>query len=969
MDDLSGLDWSSTTGKPAPKAPSIPAGANYYGSMQQTPSPFLSGRNTPLSAQATQQTTPTPPPAKAAAAAPTKTAPAADSFSNLLNFGGPAKSTANLSLREQQERLEAEKRRKAEEQRKNAASHFGNGQFLDALGSGSGSGSRNASPSLAAPPRHPPAPQNGSKANDDDDLFAAFNSETKVDNASHYPPPPDLSDPSAWGQPGASSSKAGLGDDDDDPFGLNQIKSKAPAPVLHTADDDDFLGDLGKPVEEVRRKQPTPPQPSAPEPGKPIEGPDSSSEDEAPPRPPRGAAAQQQPDEFDRAVEQLTGYGFSEEDAQRGLTESGAGLNVQAAANWLLDDAHRRAKAKAQGREPSPSRPIQRREGASRDASRRGDNRSPANEDLARSASAMGSSIFKTANSLWKTGKKQVAQAYAEFNQDGDPNQPKWMRSAQTDHHQPPRRPAVEKDVTDEAMMLEGGGRPERRGTPRAAASTPRHEPERQSSRGPPQPGSTASSGRSTPVPRWQQPSGPMIPDSRSRASKLAAEDDASTYVSPNRRRRPAAAQPAAPPQEEPDLLFNSRAPEPKASLPQRPAPQTRPAQPASRPSPQPTPKPTPRPARQIPAVSSVAVQQSTKHRLAGTQHFKRGDYAAAHASYSNSLSGIPDNHPLVIVLLTNRALTSLKTGEPKKAVEDSDAAIKVIGPSGGQGEQVSVVGETGAEEQRDMRDLYGKALSRKAEALEQMERWSDAGAVWQVAVEAGVSGSTAIAGRQRCQNALAPKPKPKPSGAAAPVRRPAATRPPATTAAAAKGSSEAVERLRKQNIAAAAEDDEKFALSEKVDARIAAWRDGKRDNLRALLGSLDTVLWENSGWKKVGLHEVVMANKVKIVYMKAIAKTHPDKVRCAEPRRDESRANTWYSCPRTQAPRCGSSRRLCLRHSTRAGTSSRRRTGCEETQQRGLTHITQGEGTAPIWAWGAGRHTETPSGLFRKSP
>jgi hypothetical protein len=885
MDDLSGLEWSSTAGKPAPKAPSIPAGANYYGSMQQTPSPFLSGRNTPLSAQATQQKTPTPPPAKAQAPA----AAPADSFSNLLNFGSSAKPTANLSLREQAERLEAEKRKKAEEQRKNAAAQFGNGQFLDSLGSGSVS--RTSSPAAAAAPLRfqPPAPQNGTKANDDDDLFAAFNSETKVDNASHYPPPReskaspanapglDLSSPSAWGQAG-SSNKATLGDDDDDPFGLNQFKAKGPAPVLQTADDDDFLGDLAKPVEEVRRKQPTPPQPNAPQPGKPIEGPDSSSEDEAPPRPPRRAA--QQPDEFDKAVEQLTAYGFSEEDAQRGLTESGAGLNVQAVVNWLLDDAHRRAKAKAQGREPSPSRPIQRPEGTSRDVSRRGDNRSPANEDFARTASAAGSSIFKAANSLWKTSKKQVAQVYADFNQEGDPNQPKWMRAAQPEQHQqPPRRPAVEKNVTDEAMMLEAGGRPERRSTPKASSS--RHEPERQPSRGPPQTGSGASSGRSTPAPRWQQSAGPIIPDSRARASKLAAEDDVSTYVSPNRRRRPPPAQQAPPPQEEPDLLFNSRAPDTKASLPQRPSPQAaRPtqAQPASRPSPQPTPKPTPRPARQIPAVSSIAVQQSTKHRLAGTQHFKRGDYAAAHASYSNSLSGIPDSHPLIIVLLTNRALTALRTGEPKKAVEDSDAALKVIGPSGGQGEQVSVVGETGTEEQRDMRDLYGKALSRKAEALEQMERWSDAGAVWQIAVQAGVGGSTAVTGRQRCQNALKPKPKPKPSSAAAPVRRPAA-RP---SAAATQGSSEAVERLRKQNQAAAAEDDEKFALSEKVDARIAAWRDGKRDNLRALLGSLDAVLWENSGWKKVGLHEIVMANKVKIVYMKAIAKTHPDKVSIA---------------------------------------------------------------------------------------
>jgi hypothetical protein len=37
--------------------------------------------------------------------------------------------------------------------------------------------------------------------------------------------------------------------------------------------------------------------------------------------------------------------------------------------------------------------------------------------------------------------------------------------------------------------------------------------------------------------------------------------------------------------------------------------------------------------------------------------------------------------------------------------------------------------------------------------------------------------------------------------------------------------------------------------------------------------------MWEGAGWKKVGMHELVQNNKVKIHYMKAIGKTHPDKV------------------------------------------------------------------------------------------
>ena len=142
----------------------------------------------------------------------------------------------------------------------------------------------------------------------------------------------------------------------------------------------------------------------------------------------------------------------------------------------------------------------------------------------------------------------------------------------------------------------------------------------------------------------------------------------------------------------------------------------------------------------------------------------------------------------------------------------------------------------------------------------------------------------------------MAPKPKPTPKPAAA---RP---RPTATASLGPQKSSEAVTRLREANQAAAKEDDEKFVLSEKVDAKVSAWRDGKRDNLRALIASLDTVLWENSGWKKVGLHELVMANKVKINYMKAIAKTHPDKVSVYI---NVSRSIlTFYSFLKTQVPR-----------------------------------------------------------------
>ncbi len=57
------------------------------------------------------------------------------------------------------------------------------------------------------------------------------------------------------------------------------------------------------------------------------------------------------------------------------------------------------------------------------------------------------------------------------------------------------------------------------------------------------------------------------------------------------------------------------------------------------------------------------------------------------------------------------------------------------------------------------------------------------------------------------------------------------------------------------------------------------AWKGGKETNIRALIASLENVLWPELGWKKVGMNELVMENQVKIRYVRAIAKVHPDKV------------------------------------------------------------------------------------------
>ena len=45
------------------------------------------------------------------------------------------------------------------------------------------------------------------------------------------------------------------------------------------------------------------------------------------------------------------------------------------------------------------------------------------------------------------------------------------------------------------------------------------------------------------------------------------------------------------------------------------------------------------------------------------------------------------------------------------------------------------------------------------------------------------------------------------------------------------------------------------------------------------MLASLDTVLWEGSGWAKPGMADLVEKGRVKRAYMRANLVVHPDKV------------------------------------------------------------------------------------------
>ena len=360
--------------------------------------------------------------------------------------------------------------------------------------------------------------------------------------------------------------------------------------------------------------------------------------------------------------------------------------------------------------------------------------------------------------------------------------------------------------------------------------------------------------------------------------------------------------------------------------IPTRPVSQQRPPL-SQRPSQKRTHSRPPQPQRTLPTTSSSTLSLASTHKNTGTSQFKLGQYGPASESYTSAITLLPPGHLLLVPLYTNRSLARLRCGEYVGAGEDAGEALKIIcvvdsnidpkptlsnGNANGnviwnpdteppeliQGGR-DKLNQGGWLDARgvgvDLIDGYVKALRRRAEAWEGREKWVEAGRDWEVLAGGGGGGGgwigegikkEAVRGAGRCRRMVSaggqesigsssssapkrslPKPKPKPSSRPPPSSQP----------------SKALLAHQATTLQAEADDSLKHQLKDSVDARISAWKNGRETNIRALLASLDMVLWDEilSGGVKVnGLGELVTNAQVKKGYVKAIAKVHPDKVK-----------------------------------------------------------------------------------------
>lgn len=689
---------------------------------------------------------------------------------------------------------------------------------------------------------------------------------------------------------------------------ISNEKKPASQPSTNVDFDDDILGLLGKPVSAAKvPASVVAPRPSRKSPEQELSSPSTSS------RPPSRPTAARTPSPPPHILGEVVSMGFSVQQARLALAatlgaEQPGQWSIPAAMDILASDGAAHA-ARERETEASQNRPFEssreddeaylRRQGQ-RNAHKQAGSRQPGSQrrevgrngtaledssqsasdltanDLLQQASVIGSSMLKSAGAYWKTSRAQLQKAIEEKKLAiPSVSGPSSGRSSPSSAK--PRWMTEEANFDDDSAHgdIQSNDRTRRRAegfrdidNDRGALSQdalPAHPSERTSERSQQKRPEQAS----IPALRLEQThehrrNGVLDAATHPHSASLlgVTKEEKRVYASPNRRKVAAASS------------------APVSAVPPR--------SPAAVP-----PKPN-RPPRPRVAASPAQLEASRKYRLAGNEHFKLGRYGEAVNAYTSALESLPEGHLGRIAALNNRANARLKNGEERQAAEDATAVLTILASPTEVQKMTREVWEvilhdftrnppqdTGGEK-FDAHDVLGKALSRRAKGYEGCEKWRLAMLDWQMITELGDSAVVKSAGGMRviseglsrCRKVVEP-PSSKPVTATAP-KRAAQTRVPIPSTSV---HSDAVDKLRETNKRAEADEAERLSVKDAVDAKITGWRAGKETNLRALIASLDNVLWEELGWKKVGMHELISDSQLKVKYVRAISKVHPDKV------------------------------------------------------------------------------------------
>lgn len=293
---------------------------------------------------------------------------------------------------------------------------------------------------------------------------------------------------------------------------------------------------------------------------------------------------------------------------------------------------------------------------------------------------------------------------------------------------------------------------------------------------------------------------------------------------------------------------------------------------------------------KQRPPLSTVPITEielsgynEFKDRAGGL--FKTGDYVVAIQEYEKSANTLPHGHPLRIISYSNLIASQLKTGQYKEGLHIASMAIGLFPEDTKQWTQPI----QNSEPLRTYRDMWPKIMQRRAEALEYSENFKEALNAYTSLIEKNFSTDKILDGKRRCQKMINPE---KPRVTRKPVG-------PAKNSSLSPGLSdkryENLERVKENNRKKAEEDSQRSTLYDQVHEKIGSWEAGRSNDIRHLLSSLQDVLtWTN--WKPVSPADLVMPKKVKVTYLKAVSKTHPDKVPSSLPLEQRMVAESVFS-------------------------------------------------------------------------
>ncbi|CAO3636407.1 unnamed protein product [Cunninghamella blakesleeana] len=334
----------------------------------------------------------------------------------------------------------------------------------------------------------------------------------------------------------------------------------------------------------------------------------------------------------------------------------------------------------------------------------------------------------------------------------------------------------------------------------------------------------------------------------RQKTSKsLFDDDDDFEYISPSRRRH---TPPPSKPQQQTQPSIQNQTSEP---IPKKP----------------------------IVEVSSSILTVASQDREHGNKLYKLGQYGEAEISYTKGLDSLPKGHYHIILFSNNRAMTRLKTGDYKTCIQDCEVSIQL---------SKEIITHYNGKVHCQGIDINGKdqlikALHRKAEALEHLESYEMALDTYQALVQwEGVGNVKVNHGLARCRKIVNGSSPSSPSSSNANRinnnNKPSTPKPSSTSInSPSVNDSKAVAAMRAQAAQQEKDDAERLAKTDQVNDRLAQWKQGKELNLRALLATLDTLLWDEAQWKPIQMSDLIQPKRCKIQYLKAIGKVHPDKL------------------------------------------------------------------------------------------